>query len=60
MIFFALIPLELPIGIKVGVESFKDSVFSKISTISCSGYILRSISVIGFLVTPSKTTKLGF
>jgi hypothetical protein len=53
-------PLELPIGIIVGVDSFKDSVFSKISTISFSGLYLRSISVIGFLVTPSKTTKLGF
>ena len=43
----------------VGVESFNDSVFSNISTISCSGLYLKSISVTGFLVTPSMTTKLG-
>ena len=60
VIFFALIPLGFPIGIMVGVESFKDSVFSKISTISSSGLYLRSISVIGFFVTPSNTTRLGF
>ena len=58
--FFALIPLGFPIGIMVGVESFKDSVFSKISTISSSGLYLRSMSVIGFFVTPSNTTRLGF
>ena len=53
-------PLGLPIGIKVGVVSLRDSEFSKISTISWSGLYLKSTSVIGFFVTPSKTTKLGF
>ena len=60
MTFFALIPFGFPIGINVGVVSFNDSVFSKISTISSSGLYLKSMSVIGFLVTPSKTTRLGF
>ena len=58
--FLPLIPLGFPIGNMVGVESFKDSVFSKISTISSSGLYLRSISVTGFFVTPSNTTRLGF
>ena len=31
-----------------------------ISTISSSGLYLKSMSVTGFLVTPSITTKLGF
>ena len=60
MKFFALIPLGLPIGTIEGVELFKDSVFSKTSTISCSGLYLKSTSPTGFFVTPSKTTKLGF
>ena len=33
-IFFALMPLELPTAIKVGVVSLRDSEFSKISTIN--------------------------
>ena len=47
-------------GIIVGVELLRDSEFSKISTISWSGLYLKSTSVIGFLVTPSITIKLGF
>ena len=47
------------VGIIVGVVSFIDSVLSNISTNNSSGLYLKSISVICFLVTPSRTTKLG-